>query len=77
MWLDRNPWPMDTKYDFGGEFLGQEFKNNLILDGYRIEDELETMGTPISKYITKIINMVLGYVIRTLEIDKDNDIDDD
>ena len=45
MWLVRNLWPVEVTYDQGGEFIGQEFKNDLI------EREYGTKTNPNSSRI--------------------------
>ena len=46
MWLFRYPWPVESTYDQGGEFLGHEFKNSLIENEYGIKTKPDHPGNP-------------------------------
>ena len=37
-WLTRHPWPIEITFDQGAEFIGHEFKNNLIELEYDIKE---------------------------------------
>ena len=50
-WLARYPWPVEITYDRGGEFLGHEFKNNLIENEYGIMTKHASYGNPQANVI--------------------------
>ena len=40
------PWPVEIPYDWGGELLGNEFKNSLIEKEYGIKTKQVSSGNP-------------------------------
>ena len=46
MWLVRYPWPVEIKYDQGGEFLSHGFKNILIENEYGFKTNPDPSRNP-------------------------------
>ena len=70
MWLSRYPWPSEITYARRSEFIGYEFKNNLIEDEYGVLAKSATAGNPQANYIIKIIHQVMANLIRIFDLEK-------
>ena len=70
MWLSRYPWPSEITYARRSEFIGYEFKNNLIEYEYGVLAKSVTSGNPQANYIIKIIHQVMANLIRIFDLEK-------
>ena len=70
MWLSRYPWPPESTYDRGREFLGHKFKNIIIEYEYGISDKPEIVGNPQVNFIIERIHPVLDNLVRNFELEK-------
>ena len=55
-------------YDWGGEFLGQELKNNLIERDYGVKTKPYSSGNPQANATIDRIHQVLGDLVRTYNL---------
>ena len=74
-WLVRYPWPVEITYDQGGDFLGHEFKNSLIEQGYGIKTKPASSGIPQANATIERIHQVLGNLIHNFNL-HDTYVDD-
>ena len=77
MWLVQYPWPVEITYDRGGEFLGHEFKNNMIEQEYGIKTKPDSSRNPQANAIIERIHQVLGNLVRSFNLHDTYVHDDD
>ena len=68
MWLVWYPWPVEITYDWGGEFLGHEFKNILIENEDGIKTKTASQGNPQANATIDRIHQVLENILRTYNL---------
>ena len=73
-WLSRYPWPQEIVYDRGSEFMG-DFAQMVTTD-YGIKKRPITVRNPQANAIIERIHQTLGNILRTFELFKDADAND-
>ena len=77
IWIYRKPRPIKIMYEIWAELLGHKFKDTLLQDKSSILTKPETSGNLQSNYTTKLIHHILGNIIRKVELDNNNNVDED
>ena len=68
VWLVWYPLPVEITYDWGGEFLGHEFKNRLIEKYFGIKTKPASPGNPQANSIVERRQQLLGNLERTYNL---------
>src|SRR5210317_613071 len=74
-WLTRYPLPSELIYDRGTEFLG-EF-TRMVAEDYGITKKPTTTRNPQANAILERAHQTLGNMLRTFEIHKDKEVNDE
>ena len=75
-WLTRYPRPDLCTIDRGSEFIGHQFKNQLMKKEYGIKVKKATTANPQANSILERVHQVIGNMIRTFQLEE-NYLDED
>ena len=66
--LVQYPWPVEITHEWEAEFLGNDFKNSLIIKENGIKTKPASPGNPRVNKIIEILHQLLGNIVRTYNL---------